>query len=282
MNEDAKFLKRMIYFFKILVNTTMVNTKLADPGAFDSTEIDEVAHLTDLDEYLELLYEDIGDKLRASALVLQLARNPDNLEELFQNETLVGALARVLREDWRKSTDLATNIAYIFFCFSSFSNFHTVILHFKIVSFYLLLNISEDLNVELKMHNKGIVLLLCRCLERESFELLILIVSFLKKLSIFSENKNEMLKSGAIERLIRLLSRQEAELINITLRLLFNLSFDTSARLEMVSRGLIGRLCDLLENDVHRSVILYLLYHLSTEDQSKKAFAKTRCLSLVS
>ncbi|THD19439.1 Kinesin-associated protein 3 [Fasciola hepatica] len=114
------------------VNASMVSTKLADPGAFDSTEIDEVAHLTDLDDYLELLYEDTGDKLRASALVLQLARNPDNLEELFQNETLVGALARVLREDWRKSTDLATNIAYIFFCFSSFSNFHSVILHFKI------------------------------------------------------------------------------------------------------------------------------------------------------
>ncbi|TPP58871.1 Kinesin-associated protein 3 [Fasciola gigantica] len=320
----------------------MVSTKLADPGAFDSTEIDEVAHLTDLDDYLELLYEDTGDKLRASALVLQLARNPDNLEELFQNETLVGALARVLREDWRKSTDLATNIAYIFFCFSSFSNFHSVILHFKIgaltmtiiehelqkydswteelqqkkrlmlensqseeariayetslgkyetlvkkqeqlfrVSLYLLLNISEDLNVECKMHNKGIVRMLCRCLVRDSFELLILVVSFLKKLSIFSENKNQMLESGVVDRLLRLLTRPEAEVVSVTLRLLFNLSFDASARLEMVSRGLIGQLCDLMEIDVHQSVVLYLLYHLSTEDKSKKVFAKTRCLSIL-
>ncbi|VEL14000.1 unnamed protein product [Protopolystoma xenopodis] len=38
-----------------------------------------------MDEYLELLYENIPEKLRASALILQLARNPDNLEELFQN-----------------------------------------------------------------------------------------------------------------------------------------------------------------------------------------------------
>ncbi|CAH8645191.1 unnamed protein product [Schistosoma margrebowiei] len=111
---------------------SIISETLADPGAFDSTEINETAHLTELEDYLELLYEGISEKLRASALILQLARNSDNLEELFQNETLVGALARVLREDWKKSTDLATNIAYIFFCFSSFSNFHGVILHFKI------------------------------------------------------------------------------------------------------------------------------------------------------
>ncbi len=30
-------------------------------------------------------------------------RNPDNLEELSQNETLLGALSRVLREEWRSS-----------------------------------------------------------------------------------------------------------------------------------------------------------------------------------
>lgn len=58
--------------------------KLKDP-TFDSTEIDEVANVNDLDDYLELLYEDIPEKIRGSALILQLARNPDNLEELFQN-----------------------------------------------------------------------------------------------------------------------------------------------------------------------------------------------------
>jgi len=49
-------------------------------------------------------------------------------------ETMVGALARVLREDWKRSTELATNIVYVFFCFSSFSQFHGVIAHFKIGS----------------------------------------------------------------------------------------------------------------------------------------------------
>lgn len=33
-------------------------------------------------------------------------------------EAALGALARVLREDWKQSVDLATTITYIFFCFS--------------------------------------------------------------------------------------------------------------------------------------------------------------------
>lgn len=53
--------------------------------AYDCFQIDEVANINDMDEYIELLYEDIPDKVRGSALILQLARNPDNLEELLIN-----------------------------------------------------------------------------------------------------------------------------------------------------------------------------------------------------
>ena len=60
------------------------------------------------------------------------------------------------------------------------------------MAYYLLLNIAEDLKVEMKMRNKQLVKLLVKSLERENFELLILVVSFLKKLSIFIENKTEM------------------------------------------------------------------------------------------
>lgn len=34
------------------------------------------------------------------------------------SDTVLGALARVLREDWKQSVDLATVITYVFFCFS--------------------------------------------------------------------------------------------------------------------------------------------------------------------
>lgn len=60
------------------------------------------------------------------------------------------------------------------------------------MAFYLLLNLAEDLKVEVKMRNKGIVRMLVQTVDRDNFELLILVVSFLKKLSIFIENKKEM------------------------------------------------------------------------------------------
>lgn len=56
-------------------------------------QIDEVANINDMDEYIELLYEDIPDKVRGSALILQLARNPDNLEELLLNGRIYGLIS---------------------------------------------------------------------------------------------------------------------------------------------------------------------------------------------
>lgn len=45
----------------------------------------EKASIRNIDEYVELLYEELTDKIRGSALILQLARHPDNLEELEKN-----------------------------------------------------------------------------------------------------------------------------------------------------------------------------------------------------
>ena len=61
-----------------------------------------------------------------------------------------------------------------------------------VVAFYLLLNIAEDTRVELKMRNKNLIPMLVKMLERSNEELLILVISFLKKLSIFAENKDDM------------------------------------------------------------------------------------------
>lgn len=41
-----------------------------------------------VDEYVDLLYEGIPEKIRGSALILQLARDSDNLEELLHNGIL--------------------------------------------------------------------------------------------------------------------------------------------------------------------------------------------------
>ena len=107
-----------------------ISDKLENPNIDD---INETANINDLDDYAEMLYEDdIKAKIRGSALILQLARNPDNLEELFQNESVLNCLSRVLKEDWQRSIEVTTNIIYIFFCFSSFSQFHPLVAHYKI------------------------------------------------------------------------------------------------------------------------------------------------------
>ncbi|XP_022085406.1 kinesin-associated protein 3-like [Acanthaster planci] len=313
--------------------------RLKDPPPYEGTELDEQANINDVEDYIELLYEDIPEKVRGTALLLQLARNPDNLEEILQNDTVLGALARVLREDWKRSVELATNIVYVFFCFSSFSQFHSVIAHFKIgalvmsiveheikrhdlwldelqkkrkaaeetpqakkdyeknmkkyhgllkkqeqllrVSYYLLLNLAEDTKVEMKMRNKNIVPLLIKTLDRDNYELLILVVSFLKKLSIVSENKAEMAQRQIIEKLTKLIPCDHEDLLNISLRLLLNLSFDTDLRGKMIKLGLLPKLVGLLGNDNHRVIVLCILYHISMDDKAKSMFTYTDCIPMV-
>lgn len=60
------------------------------------------------------------------------------------------------------------------------------------VCFHVLLNLAEDIGVERKMKKRKITPMLVSMLDRKSPELVMLAVTFLKKLSIFMENKNEM------------------------------------------------------------------------------------------
>ncbi|XP_049812415.1 kinesin-associated protein 3 isoform X1 [Schistocerca nitens] len=375
----------------------------------------EKANINNIEQYVELLYEDIPEKVNGSALILQLARNPDNLEELATNESVLSALSRVLREDWKKSIELSTNIVYIFFCFSTYSQFHRVILQYKIgslcmeiidyelrrydqwkedkeskrrkcegnqnrcsmsaieshryqsesidvpseprrrladgishipiaagenrrrpiegihsandgwkkqlnyqssqaaespsdikkltedyekmklkfqnlvkkqdqllrVSFYLLLNIAEDTKVEDKMRKKNICGMLTKSLDRDNCDLLILVVTFLKKLSIFRENIIDMADIGVIEKLPRVLMMNNSDLIHITLKLLMNLSFDTHLRERMVRVGLIPKIVTLLGEQRHEVIVLRILYHLSMDDKCKSMFTYTDCIPMV-
>eukprot|EP00794_Sanderia_malayensis_P016189 gene16189-17816_t len=316
-----------------------VTKKLEDIDPLDSSEFDEAANLNDIEEYIELLYEDVPQKIKGTAFILQLARNPDNLEELSQNETVISALSRILREDWKTSAELTTNIIYTFFCFSSFSDFHPVVLSQKVgatcmlvleselnkhkqwneeietkrnamqkdptkkreyeksykkfqtllqkqehllrVTVYLLLNLAEDTKVEMKMKNKKIVLLLMSLLGRNNPELLILVVSFLKKLSIFQENKNEMKQNDIIEKISALIPHGNDDLLNITLRLLLNLTFDGDMREKAVKNALVPKLVQLISSEHHCVVVLCILYHISMDDRCKSFFSYTDCIPVV-
>ena len=72
------------------------------------------------------------------------------------------------------------------------------------VCLYLLCNLAEDTRVEMKMHGKGLVKHLLALLEKDNTELLILVISFLKKMSIFRENKDQMAEGNIVKKLVRM------------------------------------------------------------------------------
>jgi hypothetical protein len=71
------------------------------------------------------------------------------------------------------------------------------------VAFHLLLNLAEDLQIERKMRNRTIIGHLLTMLERNNPDLLFIALNFLKKLSIFGDNKIEMKDLGVIEKINR-------------------------------------------------------------------------------
>eukprot|EP01036_Dinobryon_divergens_P024940 gene24940-33435_t len=318
------------------------------------------AYMNQLDDYLEMLYQVSGksekDKEeglkvqeRGTSMILKLCRDVMNLEQLIQNSTVMGALTRVLQEEYKKSMDLTFNILRIFLAFSNFAEMHSLMASFRIgvltmkavelemkraevreqealereqelnaqiarakegdpsnytaavdkvrrlrekdlqkqkafqrkqdkllfVGFYILLNLAEDLSVERKMIKKGLITSLMAMLSHNFEDLLILCVTFLKKLSTIEENKNTMKESGMVEKLTRLIPCSSQPLITISLRFLFNLSFDKELREQMLKCGFVPKLINLLKTPTFRAKTLKLLYHLSVDDRCKSMFTYT-------
>ena len=155
------------------------------------------------------------------------------------------------------------------------------VLVYLLVALYLLLNVAEDTRVEMKMVNKQIVPMLVSLLDRDNIELLILVVSFLKKLSVFVENKDAMAKLGVVEKMARIVPCEHDVLLHVSVRFLLNLSFDPQLCERMVKAGLLPKLVALLRNEQVLVFVLFLLYHISMDDRCKSMFSYTDCIPLV-
>ncbi|XP_070765223.1 kinesin-associated protein 3a [Enoplosus armatus] len=223
---------------------------------YAGVELDEEASINSIDEYVELLYEDIQEKIRGATLIFQLARNPDNLEELIQNETALGALARVLREDWKQSVDLATTITSVFFCFSSFSQFHGLVTHFKIGA--LCMNIIEH---ELKRYG-----LWQDELQKKK-----------KAYEEFSENQNLKKEHEKSFRKYQSLLTKQEQLLRVALCVLLNLAEDTRTELKMRNKNIVHMLVKILDREDEELlvVVVSFLKKLSIFLENKNDMAET-------
>lgn len=132
------------------------------------------------------------------------------------------------------------------------------------------------------MKNRNLIPLLVKCLDRKSADLLLLCVMFLKKLSIFEENKAEMISiPSLIPLLSNILTQVHVPLKDNTMRLLFNLSFDPKVREIMLSSPnlLLNCVEQLKDVQMFESTIKFL-YQLSLSDHGKILLGETPNLLL--
>lgn len=148
------------------------------------------------------------------------------------------------------------------------------------VAFYLLLNMAENVKLEEKMRRKNIVKMLVKALDRQNIDLLMLVSTFLKKLSIVGDNKDEMSALNIVTKLPRLFQNPHTDLIQVTLKLVFNLSFDGALRRKMIAAGYLNMLVMFINDEKHHGIGVKILYHMSLDDKVKAMFTHTECVQM--
>jgi len=151
------------------------------------------------------------------------------------------------------------------------------------VALHVLINLAEDVSVERKMVKRELVQMLSQLLNRRTPDTLLLILAFLKKLSIFEENKSLMCQPdvGMIYNLAAFLPTSHNQVTTSALRLLFNLSFSKECRQAMIAVGMIPKLVDMLKKAPFRAKTIRLLYHLSADATTCAIFANTDIVPII-
>lgn len=149
------------------------------------------------------------------------------------------------------------------------------------VEFYVLFNLAEDVSVERKMVKKDLIKQLEAVLDHSHGDLLILVVTFLKKLSIYDENKTAIAETSVIRKLGRFLPCSSQPLVQAVLQLLYNLSFDAGMRRQALQLNTLPRLVELLKVPAYRGKALKVLYLLSVDDGCKALVGQTEGMGLL-
>lgn len=335
--------------------------------------VNDRVSITQLNEHIDLLYEEMPRKLIGALNIFRLSLENENLSSLTTDESLLCALSRILREEGRKSNDLSSLILAFFCSLSFFREFHPIIAKYKVgntsieligslfekeaafyqqlklsesqsgrpvdeqrtvdggqdaksevksdaksetklgdeplsvdqlltnrkkfelfqrknnrllqLSFFLLLNLSNDPRTEQKIFNKNIVTYLINASKRSNLnlEIQLIIITFLQRLSIRWEGKNQLVSLGVVPLLYGQLNNIVNQvsyyglLMNPLFKLIFNLSFDQDCRTQMIKQGYINKLVQILIKSRFRNekLLLSIFYQFTLERAHRNLFNLT-------
>ena len=315
----------------------------------------ERVSITQLNDYIDLLYEEMPRKLIGAINIFRLSLENENLSSLTVDESLLCALSRILREEGRKSNDLSSLILAFFCSLSFFKEFHPIIAKYKVgshtsseligslfekeaalyqqlklnesgrptddrtetdkpdarsgdeslsveqlltnrkkfelfqrknnrllqLSFFLLLNLSSDPRTEQKIFNKNIVGHLISASKRSnlSLEIQLIMITFMQRLSIRWEGKNQLIALGVVPLIYGQLNNIVNQvsyygvLMSPLFKLIFNLSFDLDCRTQMVKQGYINKLVQILIKSRFRNEkLLVSVFYQFTLERAHRGF----------
>ncbi|KAG2373968.1 hypothetical protein C9374_011633 [Naegleria lovaniensis] len=147
------------------------------------------------------------------------------------------------------------------------------------VCFRILLNLAENIEIESKMKKRGLIPHLVNALDAENPELLCVLVTFLRKLSVFQENRTEMLEANLLQKVSYLFQFENAILLNETIRLLINMTFDSNSRKAVLA--VTPKLVELLRFPDHFDFCIKLLYQFSQEEEFSSYNCATEALPFI-
>jgi len=147
------------------------------------------------------------------------------------------------------------------------------------LAFTILINLADDPRIEKKMVKKDVVLLLTRNLQRSNVNLIVILLLFIKKLSIYNINKNELIFNKFVDNLGNLFSYTHQLILSLTLDIIFNLSFDGKFVLQLIERvDIFNQIVSCFKIQNLRGLVLRILYNISKEQNARPLFAETECI----
>jgi len=257
-----------------------------------------------VDDYADELYEEnMEAKAYGARRLLRLCIEVHSLEEIWEHVTLLGVLSRELRENSKRSHELAVAIVGIFVCLAHFSQFHPVLSQHQCGD--ATLRVVEYEGKRVKALQKELELAQGRLAARSSQatdeerrrmereegryqaiidrqdRLLVLCVHVLRDLAENTAVERRFVGQRICHLLVPLLSRQSDALLLGVLGLLHKISVFEQNKDHMVhSMDAICRLADLVGHPSGDIALLAvrLCYNLSFDRAGREALAKQTSL----